>query len=149
MAGCGIESPSSNSFTNIYLWNLGSPYNAGKIYIPMWQYNPRHNGVYGDIILTGVKKEFSNIPDKFYLYQNYPNPFNPGTVIRYSLMVNSNVQLKVYDICGHEISVLVNEFQKAGTYETQFANDRLSSGIYFYTLTAGNFKETKKMILTK
>ena len=110
----------------------------------------------------GVTFESNNsktVPDKFVLYQNYPNPFNPITVINYSLLVNSYVTLKVFDILGREIETLVNGSQKAGTYEIQFPGNQytnnqytineLKSGIYFYTLTAGNFKETKKMLLIK
>jgi len=68
----------------------------------------------------GISKLNTVIPDKFSLSQNYPNPFNPGTVISYSLLVNSFVSLKVYDAIGREVVTLVNEFQKTGTYETQF-----------------------------
>ena len=91
----------------------------------------------------------TGVPDKFILYQNYPNPFNPTTVIRYQLSVVSDVSLKVYDILGKEIATLVNEKLQSGTYEVPFSNDQLPSGIYFYTLTAGDYKETKRMTLIK
>jgi len=88
-------------------------------------------------------------PNSFSLEQNYPNPFNPSTVIGYRLSVNSVVTLKVYDLPGREIATLVDEFKPAGKYEVEFNGKDLSSGIYFYKLEAGNFIETKKMILLK
>jgi len=83
------------------------------------------------------------------LEQNYPNPFNPTTVISYQLPVSSIVQLKIYNLLGQEIAILVNEEKLAGRYEVKFNSENLSSGTYFYKLTAGNFSETKKMILMK
>jgi Secretion system C-terminal sorting domain len=99
----------------------------------------------------------NNLTPKFYnLDQNYPNPFNPTTVIRYSVpagVVNSNasirVMLKVYDILGNEITTLVNGEKQPGTYEVRFDGSKLASGIYFYRLNAGDFSQTKKMILLK
>ena len=98
-------------------------------------------------------------PDVFSLEQNYPNPFNPSTKIKYSIPANvngemSNVVLIVYDILGNEVITLVNEEQPAGVYEVEFtvaqvSRPELSSGIYFYKLQAGNFIQTKKMILLK
>jgi glycosidase len=89
------------------------------------------------------------IPEKYSLSQNYPNPFNPTTTIRYQLIANSFVSLKVFDIVGREMVKLVNERQEAGTYQTSFDAQRLPSGLYFYQLRAGSFTETKKMMLVK
>jgi photosystem II stability/assembly factor-like uncharacterized protein len=91
----------------------------------------------------------TEIPKVFYLYQNYPNPFNPTTNIRYQIANNSFVILKVYDILGKEIATLVNEKLKPGIYEIPFSNNQLPSGIYFYKLTAGNYSETKRMLMIK
>lgn len=98
-------------------------------------------------------------PTEFSLAQNYPNPFNPSTKIRYSIPdVGSGLAqtvLKVYDILGNEVATLVNEEKPAGVYEVEFSTGsfgnarNLSSGIYFYKLTAGSFTETKKMILLR
>ncbi|MBK8552560.1 MAG: T9SS type A sorting domain-containing protein [Ignavibacteria bacterium] len=87
----------------------------------------------------------------FYLYQNYPNPFNPVTVIRYSLRENIFVTLKLFDVTGNEIAVLINERQNQGNYNYQFSTGsyQLASGIYFYKLTAGKYSDTKRMILIK
>jgi outer membrane protein assembly factor BamB len=88
-------------------------------------------------------------PENFELYQNYPNPFNPATKIRFTISELQLTSLKVYDILGREVSKLVDEELPAGNYEIEFDASPLSSGIYFYTLNAGEFVETKKMILLK
>lgn len=92
----------------------------------------------------------SSVADKFALQQNYPNPFNPSTNIRFTLSKLSNVTLKVYGVDGREVATLINnELVGTGTKEISFNAASLASGIYFYTLTAGDFKETKKMMLLK
>ncbi len=100
---------------------------------------------------TGVNEVIELMPSTFKLAQNYPNPFNPSTVINYQLPVSGHVSLKVYDMLGREVTTLVDEFQNAGTHNSQFSilNSQLSSGIYFYTIRAGNFVQTKKMMLLK
>jgi hypothetical protein len=96
---------------------------------------------------TGVEEEV--ITHNFYLYNNYPNPFNPTTRISWQSSVGSWQTLKVYDILGNEVATLVDEYKPAGSYEVEFNADGLTSGIYFYQLTAGNLKETRKMLLLK
>jgi photosystem II stability/assembly factor-like uncharacterized protein len=99
---------------------------------------------------TGIKNLSDNSnPDKFTLYQNYPNPFNPVTKISYELRIKNYVLLKVYDLLGNEISTLINEQQNEGSYSVNFDGSSLSSGVYFYKLTSGNFEEVKKMLLIK
>jgi hypothetical protein len=88
-------------------------------------------------------------PVDFNLLQNYPNPFNPSTIIRYSIPDNQFVSLKVYDILGKEVTTLINEEVSAGTYNINFNGNGLTSGIYFYSIKAGAFTETKSMILMK
>jgi hypothetical protein len=84
------------------------------------------------------------------LEQNYPNPFNPSTLIRYAIPAEGPVSLRVYDVAGREVATLVNEFKPAGAYEVRFASaNALASGVYFFRVKAGNFSETKKMILLK
>jgi len=101
--------------------------------------------------IVALNNSSVNIPDKFELKQNYPNPFNPITVISYQLSVSSFATLKVYDILGKEVAILVNEKQNAGSYNYQFStiNYQLSSGIYFYKLTTDGFSDTKRMVLIK
>ncbi|MBS1518846.1 MAG: T9SS type A sorting domain-containing protein [Bacteroidetes bacterium] len=89
------------------------------------------------------------IPNRFELSQNYPNPFNPSTKINYNLPVDGDVSIKIFDISGKEVMTLVNEVKTAGYYSVSFNASSLSSGIYFYTLNAGDFSSTKKMTLIK
>ncbi len=90
-------------------------------------------------------------PETFALYQNYPNPFNPTTMIKYQIPKSEFVSLKVYDILGRQVSVLVNKEQKAGTYSIEYGvrSKDLASGVYFYRIQAGNFIQVKKMLLIK
>ncbi len=88
-------------------------------------------------------------PSTFSLEQNYPNPFNPSTTIRYSIPTSGFVTLKAFDVLGNEVATLVNEQKFAGSYEINFNASQLTSGVYFYTINAGSFVETKKMILMK
>ena len=104
--------------------------------------------------IIAINKISETVPSSYKLFQNYPNPFNPTTKIKFEVPPFEGRQggmtvLKVYDILGKEIATLVNEKQSAGTYEVTFDGSKLSSGIYFYTLTTGEFKETKKLILLK
>ncbi|HJY64115.1 MAG TPA: T9SS type A sorting domain-containing protein, partial [Ignavibacteria bacterium] len=98
----------------------------------------------------GIINITEKIPKDFKLYQNYPNPFNPVTKIGYELPVNSFVTVKIYDLLGREIVVLIdNKFKTAGIYELEWNASEFTSGIYFYTIFAGKFFDTKKMVLMK
>ncbi|MCL5029400.1 MAG: T9SS type A sorting domain-containing protein [Bacteroidetes bacterium] len=88
-------------------------------------------------------------PVKFELNQNYPNPFNPVTIISYSIPVSSYVRLEVYSITGQRVKLLVDETQSAGLHNMKFDGSSLSSGVYIYRLTAGEFVVSKKMQLLK
>jgi len=104
-----------------------------------------------DGIPVSVENESKEIPVEFSLEQNYPNPFNPETTISYKVQAASNVSLKVYDLLGREVTTLVNEHKQPGIHNSKFSiqNSQLSSGVYFYTLKAGGFVSTKKMLLIK
>jgi beta-galactosidase len=110
-----------------------------------------------DGITVGVEGDSKEIPAKFSLEQNYPNPFNPSTVINYQISAISQVTLKVYDTLGREIRTLVDEIKQPGKYTSSFSpalggqalHSSLPSGVYFYTLKAGEFISTKKMLLLK
>ncbi len=108
--------------------------------------------VYGDTTLTDVEDEIE-LPKEFSLSQNYPNPFNPSTKISWQTPVGGWQTLKVYDVLGNEIASLVDEYRNAGSYEVEFKSAvgslQLASGIYFYQLRAGDYVQTKKMILIK
>jgi photosystem II stability/assembly factor-like uncharacterized protein len=102
----------------------------------------------GDVIV-GVGKEPVASPNGFRLEQNYPNPFNPVTIIKYQLKVKSYVTIAVYDLLGRKITTLANQERSAGNYSVQWDATKYSSGVYFYKLKAGNFVETKKLLLMK
>lgn len=122
------------------------------------------NGVlYGDTTLTDLDDEGNSIPKEYKLEQNYPNPFNPNTTIKYSIPtspINPSpyqgegnrerlITLTVYDVLGRKVAILVNEEKPAGSYEVEFNASQLPSGVYFYRLKAGEYVETKKMLLIK
>jgi hypothetical protein len=98
---------------------------------------------------TSIEDKHLSVPSNYLLYQNYPNPFNPITKIKYSIPLSDNVQIKVYDILGREIKTLLNEYKQAGTYEIEFDASNFISGVYFYSMQAGNYTATKKLILIK
>ena len=101
--------------------------------------------------ITEVKDYKGNNPKNFKLYQNYPNPFNPTTSINYQLTVNNLVTIKVYDILGKEVAILVNKEQSAGMHKIEFDATKynLSSGVYFYELSVGSLGKTKDNALHK
>ncbi len=109
-----------------------------------------YEGVYkgeADSIVVSAG-EITHVNDSW-LHQNYPNPFNPSTKIKYSVPKSSQVQIKVFDVLGNEIETLVNEEKPAGTYELTWYAEVLPCGVYFYQLRAGEFVQTRKMILIK
>ena len=106
------------------------------------------SGYFGDWGF-GIKDVKSANVTKFELNQNYPNPFNPTTNIRFTVPVDANVVLKVYNVMGQEVATLVNESVKAGAKEVKFDASGIPSGIYFYKMNAGTYTMTKKMILLK
>ncbi len=100
--------------------------------------------------------EYSNVieidlgaPMKLSLSQNYPNPFNPKTIINYAVPVGSEVNIVIYDALGNEVTTLINEFKEAGIHSISFDATDLPSGVYIYKMQAGEFVETKKMVLLK
>ncbi len=101
------------------------------------------------VSLIGIKRISWEVPKEFSLSQNYPNPFNPATKIEFALKKESYVKLSVYDILGGEVQVLVEGNLKAGKYEVSYNAAKLSSGVYFYRISADGFSETKKMVLIK
>jgi hypothetical protein len=98
---------------------------------------------------TEVRSGVPRSPDEFQLSQNYPNPFNPSTTIKFELPKASPVGLTVYDILGRGVSVLVNDRRDAGVHEVKFDASGLSSGVYFYRIQAGDFVQTRKLVLIR
>jgi len=141
------------------LWEYGNwvPYDWGIIRIENPDGFIHHLWTYQGFVYyyspTKVEAEGDIILKDFHLSQNYPNPFNPTTTISYAIPQTANVTLNVYDVLGNEIATLVNEEKPSGSYEIEFStgliHQTLSSGIYFYRLQAGDFVDTKKMLLLK
>ncbi|HEX2869488.1 MAG TPA: M4 family metallopeptidase [Ignavibacteriales bacterium] len=100
---------------------------------------------------TGVENKGNTLPENFTLSQNFPNPFNPSTSIRYELPQTVHAQLKVFDMLGKVVATLVDEVKTPGSYTVSFNSEQLSlpSGVYIYTLQAGSFRDSKKLVLLK
>lgn len=127
----------SPSYLYCYVYSLFTPNATGVYRIPLQN------------TTTSIENVNGNVPNSFSLKQNYPNPFNPSTTIKFSIPKSSFVSLKVYDVLGKEVALLVNENLNEGTYNYNFDASKLSSGIYFYTIRSENFVQTKKMIMLK
>lgn len=123
---------------------------TGIIYYSFNRYKivPRTNADFGTITDVAIDRA-AGVPDRFTLGQNYPNPFNPSTTIEYSVPTGEFVSLKVFNALGQEVETLVNQMQTAGNYRVQFDASRLSTGVYFYRLQAGQHVSVKKMALLK
>jgi hypothetical protein len=149
--------PNNNVFQSLFVND--SNIFVGSDFSGMWHYPLSQ-------LITGVTNVKSKIPQGFELKQNYPNPFssrggsayggNPSTIISYQLPMISLptgqagfVTLKVYDVLGREVKILVNEYQTAGTHSLTFNANGLPSGIYFYRISAGSYSDTKKLVLLK
>lgn len=147
----GILRSTNNGENWDYIFNENMPRTFGQdlkiengnLYIATNSY-----GLYELQIPTGVEEENEIVKD-YRLYQNYPNPFNSVTKIKFSLPQPENVKIIVYDILGEEINTLINEHKQSGSYDVDFHSESLPSGIYFYTLSSGNYTSTKKLILLK
>jgi len=140
----GLTSTSSKSMTYKFVTALAV--SDGYIYTGIYS-----GGIWKrpiNDILTSLDN-IDALPKKYLLSQNYPNPFNPSTIIQYSLPNASIVTIKLYDVLGREVKTLVNEYKAAGKYSYTLNALNLSAGIYFYSMKAGDFVETKKLILLK
>ncbi|MCB0724674.1 MAG: T9SS type A sorting domain-containing protein [Ignavibacteriae bacterium] len=130
------------SHSTWYYWRVRAKNEAGEgPYSPVWNFQTS--------IVTGLNVNTSIIPDRFGLMQNYPNPFNPSTSISFDLPERSDVNLTVYNTLGQSVAVLVNSSLQAGRYNYVFDASSVPSGIYFYRIKAGEFVETKRMVLIK
>ncbi len=148
--------PASNSGDIVEFYFTYQNNNGSLISEPS---SKNYNFIYGNLLIGVIESNTrQTIPTQFSLMQNFPNPFNPSTVINYELPIGTHVTLKVYDILGREVATLVDEYQQAGKYNSQFStlptdrkvlNSKLSSSVYFYRLQAGDYMATKKMLLIK
>ncbi len=137
----------------IYAYTIpGVPYKREDFPWPMWghdRYRTNQHGFIPPDEPVGIQPVSTEVPDEYELYQNFPNPFNPSTTIRFDVRTAGNVLLKVFDVLGREVEVIVNEYLKSGSYSVQFSGDNLPSGVYYYELRTESFSETKRMVLVK
>jgi hypothetical protein len=156
----GIRTFTTNDKTNqIYSFTLKQGIGLILVSIDdgcfcMWGYFGNHT-LRSTSLIDAVNNDITQLPKLCSLSQNYPNPFNPSTTIQFSIPVetmhasSARVTLKVYDVLGREVVTLVNETKQPGNYEVKFEGANLPSGVYFYKLTAGDFVQTKKLMLIK
>ncbi len=147
-----IENSTSN--TGTYSWLVTAQDSSDECLIRVSDvaspnFNDVSDAVFTIDIITSVEDVNFDIPTEFNLEQNFPNPFNPSTVLKYSVPETAPVSIKVYDVAGQEVVVLVNEVKQPGTYELEFNAENLSSGVYIFRMMAGNFIQVKKMSLIK
>lgn len=134
----------SNSVKDYSFTDTSTPLRANKINYRLKQIDTDGSYEYSEIVSVKL-----DMPIKYKLVQNYPNPFNPSTVIEYAIPEKTNARIFVFNSIGEEVAVLVNQEMNAGYHTVKFNANQLSSGIYFYRITAGEFVATKKMLLIK
>lgn len=136
----------------IWCWTFpGLRFTKERFPWPMYGHDRWHTSQAGfdpDKVVVSVNDE-QQLPSKFQLQQNYPNPFNPSTTIRFDIAERTHIALKVFDVLGREVETLVNEQKEAGRYSIPFDASKLASGVYLYRIKAGNFVETRKLVLLK
>jgi hypothetical protein len=125
--------------TNIFIKDSIICVSQGYYGFSIYKYSP----------ITSVNISKKELPINYSLNQNFPNPFNPTTTINYSVPKSSFVTIKIYDVLGREVTTLVNENKPIGNYSVQFNAAKLTSGIYFYRMQAGDFVQTKKLVVLK
>jgi hypothetical protein len=128
-----------NCNVNIFVYKSTGTLNASEI----------QGAIKNPATLTGIRHENSQVPASYELEQNYPNPFNPTTNIKFAVPKDGNVSLKIYDAIGREVAVYLDGFIKAGYYNAEVDASNFASGVYFYTLYAKDFVQTRKMVLVK
>ena len=139
----GTTVPSGKSlYVRVYPWYTGAASTSKYIYTQLAQ-------IKGSTALVSAVRTEALVPREFQLAQNYPNPFNPSTTFEYSITKSSHVVLEVFNLLGQSVAKLVDGQANAGTYRVTYDASRLSSGVYLYRLTAGDFVQTNKMILMK
>jgi len=126
-----------------------APHVGSILNVRQFPSNQTHRSELINYVVTSVNEDNSDVPKRFSLYQNYPNPFNPSTSISYQLPTQTHVTLKVFDVLGKEIATLVNSFEQPGYKSVNFNANNLVSGVYYYRLRAGNYIETKKLLLLR
>jgi len=144
----GYTASDSSGTDTIYSCGLSLVFDSIPDFHDRWNYGPKFPITVLHPVM-GLQNDGNQSVVSYILEQNYPNPFNPTTKIRFRISDLGFVSLNIYDVLGEEVATLVNEEKPAGNYEVEFNAGNSPSGIYFYKLSAGNFTETKKMILLK
>jgi len=139
-----VEGNGNSNSPKEYTYADENIFDSGKYYYRLKQIDNDGTFEYSDVVTINV-----GTPEKYYLSQNYPNPFNPSTKIAYTLLIDSKVSIKVYDMLGNEVATLENDEKEAGYYEINFDAKGFASGVYFYNISAGAYNSTKKMVLMK
>jgi hypothetical protein len=130
---------SYNGSNNYFMGTSGAGvFKSNSLYGP-WQF----------CVLTAIESQSEILLNSYYLFQNYPNPFNPTTIISFIIPQSQNVELKLYDVLGNEVAILIDEYQQVGEHKIEFNGTNLASGIYFYQLKLADFQQTKKLLLLK
>ncbi|MBS1518696.1 MAG: T9SS type A sorting domain-containing protein, partial [Bacteroidetes bacterium] len=149
----GTVNPSGNQNVSVNFYTAGLSIGTYEGYLKIGSNDPvtpnKNVKVKLNVGPVGIENNVLGIPSEFRLDQNYPNPFNPSTRISYAVPKESFVSIKIFDILGKEVMSLVNENKQPGYYDVQFNASNFASGMYFYKIEAGNFTETKRMILLK
>lgn len=155
--GPGYTHVNDVRFDAMFYYNLqGAPIAASPLFMEVIETDigTRWHAMYSEYEVTKAASETSTrqpdqLPESFQLDQNYPNPFNPVTSIRFNLPESSNVMLDIYSVTGQHVTTLVNDTRAAGQYTVHFDATGLSSGVYFYTLRAGDYMQTRRFTLIK
>jgi hypothetical protein len=134
-----IPTPDNKSIYDITFINERIGFCAGDSGA-IYKYNPD---------LVSVNNYDSGIPTEYKLFQNYPNPFNPSTKIKYQIPFAGLIRISIYDILGREIETIINQYQQAGTFETQWNASKHTSGIYYYRMSVNDYTSSKIMVLVK
>jgi hypothetical protein len=139
----GTTVPSGKTFYfRIYPWYTGAASTSKYVYTQLAE-------IKGSTTLATAVRDEDLVPREIQLAQNYPNPFNPSTTLQFALTKSGQVTLEVFNVLGQRVATMVNETLSAGTYRLNFDASALSSGVYLYRLKAGDFVQTKKMVLMK
>lgn len=150
----GIHLSSSSQSSGTFNWTAPAV-GTGDVKLYVAGLQGSKNGPNTNLVLTsteqvsGIHGNNGNMPKQINLFQNYPNPFNPTTNIKFDISKSGFTILKVYDLLGKEIQTLVHQDLKTGSYAVDFDASKLTSGVYFYRLEAGDYVETRKMVLMK
>jgi hypothetical protein len=140
-----IPGSGTTTETKTYSYTDDVDYKGGEIFF----YRLKQVDLDGRVNYSSIVEVEFNVPKDFVLHQNYPNPFNPSTTIKYAVPKTSLVNIKIYDLTGQEVALLVNEVKEVGTYEIKFDARNLASGVYLYRMVTDNFTSVKKFNVLK